>query len=82
MKSSRGRATPRNALQIAAELMSLTKMKVNNADFSDATPITLAFAERVSEVLKQVGPEMPVRSEYAFHMCDPVRSPPHMVGLA
>ena len=30
--------------------------------------ITLAFAERVSEVLKQVGPEMPVRSEYAFYM--------------
>jgi hypothetical protein len=69
MKSSRSRATPRNALQIAAELMSLTKMNVNNADVSDATPITLEFAERVSEVLKRVGPEMPVRSEYAFYMC-------------
>ncbi|MEY9756216.1 argonaute/piwi family protein [Bradyrhizobium yuanmingense] len=57
-----------DVLQIAAELMALTKMNVNNAEFSDGTPITLAFAERVSEVLKQVGPEMPVRSEYSFYM--------------
>lgn len=54
--------------QIAAELMSLTKMNVNNADFSDGRPITLAFAQKVSEILKQVGPDMPVRSEYAFYM--------------
>jgi hypothetical protein len=57
-----------DVMQLAAELMSLTKMNVNNADFSDSTPITLAFAERVSDVLKQVGPEMTVRSEYAFYM--------------
>jgi hypothetical protein len=55
-------------MQLAKELMSLTKMNVNNADFSDGTPITLAFAERVSEILKQVAPDMPVRSEYAFYM--------------
>lgn len=57
-----------DVMQLAAELMSLTKMNVNNADFSDGTPITLAFAQRVGEILKQVGPEMPVRSEYAFYM--------------
>ena len=54
--------------ELAAELLALTKMNVNNAAFSDGTPITLAFARMVSEVLKQVGPEMPVRSEYAFYM--------------
>ncbi len=43
-------------------------MNVNNAAFSDGIPITLAFSRRVSEVLKQVGPEMTVRSEYAFYM--------------
>jgi hypothetical protein len=54
--------------QLAVELLALTKMNVNNAAFSDGTPITLAFSRMVSEVLKQVGPEMPVRSEYAFYM--------------
>ncbi|MEL7322598.1 MAG: hypothetical protein AAFN03_11450 [Pseudomonadota bacterium] len=53
---------------LSAEILALTKMNVNNADFSDAKPITLAFSEKVSEVLKHVGPEMPVRSEYAFYM--------------
>jgi hypothetical protein len=54
--------------ELAAEMLALTKMNVNNAAFSDGTPITLAFARKVSEILKQVGPEMPVRSEYAFYM--------------
>lgn len=55
-------------MQLAEELLALTKMNVNNASFSDGTPITLAFSRKVSEILKQVGPEMPVRSEYAFYM--------------
>lgn len=57
-----------DVMQIAAELLALTKMNVNNASFSDATPITLAFSRMVSEILKQVGPEMTVRAEYAFYM--------------
>lgn len=54
--------------ELAIELLALTKMNVNNAAFSDGTPITLAFSRMVSDVLKQVGPDMPVRSEYAFYM--------------
>lgn len=54
--------------ELATELLALTKMNVNNAAFSDGTPITLAFSRMVSEVLKQVGPGMPVRSEYSFYM--------------
>lgn len=54
--------------KLATELLALTKMNVNNATFSDGEPITLAFSRRVSEVLKQVGPDMTVRSEYAFYM--------------
>lgn len=54
--------------ELAAELLALTKMNVNNAAFADGTPITLAFSRRVSEVLKQVGPDMPVRAEYSFYM--------------
>jgi hypothetical protein len=54
--------------ELAEELLALTKMNVNNAAFADGTPITIAFSRMVSEVLKQVGPEMTVRSEYAFYM--------------
>ena len=54
--------------ELAAEILALTKMNVNNAAFADGTPITLAFSRMVSDVLRQVGPEMPVRSEYAFYM--------------
>jgi hypothetical protein len=54
--------------ELAAELIALTKMNVNNAAFSDGTPITIAFSRMVSEILKQVGPEMTVRSEYRYYM--------------
>lgn len=54
--------------ELAREVLALTKMNVNNANFSDGEPITLAFSRMVSEVLKQVGPDMPVRSEYSFYM--------------
>ncbi|ASC70349.1 hypothetical protein XM38_012870 [Halomicronema hongdechloris C2206] len=54
--------------ELATELLALTKMNVNNAAFSDGVPITLAFSQRVGDVLKEVGPEMTVRSEYSFYM--------------
>jgi hypothetical protein len=57
-----------DVMVLARELMSLTKMNVNNADFSDAIPITIGFAQKVGEILKEIGPDMPVRSEYAFYM--------------
>jgi len=54
--------------ELASELLALTKMNVNNAAFSDGVPITLAFSKRVGDVLKEVGPEMTVRSDYSFYM--------------
>jgi hypothetical protein len=54
--------------ELATEVLALTKMNVNNASFSDGVPITLAFSRMVSDVLKHVGPEMPVRAEYKFYM--------------
>lgn len=54
--------------ELATEILALTKMNVNNAAFSDGVPITMAFSRKVSEVLKQVSPEMTVRSEYKFYM--------------
>jgi hypothetical protein len=54
--------------KLASELLSLTKMNVNNASFSESVPITLAFSRMVGEVLKQIGSEMTIRSEYSFYM--------------
>ncbi|EKU96547.1 hypothetical protein Lepto7375DRAFT_0009 [Leptolyngbya sp. PCC 7375] len=54
--------------ELAKELLALTKMNVNNAAFSDGVPITLAFSRMVGNVLKEVDPEMTVRSEYSFYM--------------
>ena len=54
--------------ELATELLALTKMNVNNAAFSDGEPITLAFSRRVGDILKEVGSEMTVRSEYSFYM--------------
>ena len=56
------------ARELATEVLALTKMNVNNAAFADSSPITLAFSRKVSEVLRQVGPEMTVRSEYSFYI--------------
>lgn len=56
------------ARELASEVLALTKMNVNNAAFADSSPITLAFSRKVSEVLRQVGPEMTVRSEYSFYI--------------
>lgn len=58
----------RGLRELAVELLALTKMNVNNAAFSDGKPITIAFSRIVGEILKQVGPEMPVRSGYRFYM--------------
>jgi hypothetical protein len=55
------------ARELAAEVPALTKMNVNNAAFADSSPITLAFSRKVSEVLRQVGPEMTVPSEYSLY---------------
>lgn len=62
---SHGDSGPR---ELATELLALTKMNVNNAAFSDGVPITLAFSNRVGDILKEVSPEMTIRSEYSFYM--------------
>ena len=47
--------------ELATELLALTKMNVNNAAFSEGSPIALAFS-------RMVGLEMPVLSEYPVYM--------------
>ena len=55
-------------LTILTELLALTKMNWNTADFACALPITVAFARRVGQVLAEVPPTGVIRPEYRFYM--------------
>jgi hypothetical protein len=55
----------KNVLQ---ELLALTKMNWNTADFATTKPITTAFSHRVGQILAELPPNLPVRSEYRFYM--------------
>jgi hypothetical protein len=55
----------RNVLQ---ELLGLTKMNWNTADFATSEPIITAFSQRVGQILAELPPNLPVRSEYRFYM--------------
>jgi hypothetical protein len=50
------------------EVMALTKMNWNTADFAGAEPMTLAFARRVGEILAEFPESGPApRPEYRFY---------------
>lgn len=51
---------------IAADILALTKLNWNSADFSSAMPITLQFSRRVGEVLSQGETKMEVKSRFSF----------------
>jgi hypothetical protein len=53
---------------ILEEIMSLTKMNWNTAAFACSEPITIAFSRRVGQILAELGPKKPMRSEYRFYM--------------
>jgi hypothetical protein len=53
---------------VLREVLSLTKMNWNTADFAAREPITLAFSRRVGEILAEVPPDVKVRPEYRFYM--------------
>jgi hypothetical protein len=50
------------------EILALTKMNWNTADFSCAEPMTIAFARRVGEILSEVTEGQRIRHEYRFYM--------------
>jgi hypothetical protein len=53
---------------VLKEILALTKMNWNTADFSGRDPITLAFSRRVGQVLAEVSPGGKVLPEYRFYM--------------
>jgi hypothetical protein len=51
-----------------SEILALTKMNWNSADFSCGMPITIAFSRKVGEVLAELPAELPPRPEYRYYM--------------
>ena len=50
------------------EVLELTKMNVNNCSFADGRPITLAFAEKVGEIMKHIPEGESLQTGYKFYM--------------
>jgi len=53
---------------ILRDILSLTKMNWNTADFSCGVPITIAFSRKVGQILAEVSPNSRIRPEYRFYM--------------
>ena len=53
---------------VLREVLALTKMNWNTADFACRDPITLAFSRRVGQILAEVPPDAKIRREYRFYM--------------
>lgn len=53
---------------VLQEILALTKMNWNTADFACSKPITLAFSQKVGQILAELPPNLPLRNEYRFYM--------------
>ena len=53
---------------ILKEILALTKMNWNTADFACSHQITLAFSKRVGQILAELPPYLLLRPEYRFYM--------------
>jgi hypothetical protein len=53
---------------VLQEILALTKMNWNTADFACREPMTIAFSRRVGQILSELPPSSPMRHEYRFYM--------------
>jgi hypothetical protein len=53
---------------VLREILALTKLNWNSADFSVSEPITLAFSRRVGEILAEMPATVKPQEEYRFYM--------------
>ncbi len=53
---------------VLTEIMALTKMNWNTADFACGSPATLAFSQRVGQILAELKNNQNPREEYRFYM--------------
>jgi hypothetical protein len=54
--------------KICKEILGLTKLNWNSADFAGSMPITLAFSTKVGQVLSHLSNEVVPRPEYKYYM--------------
>lgn len=54
--------------KLSAEILMLTKLNVNSADFCSLFPITLEFSKKVRSILKELPPGTSPKSKYLFYM--------------
>jgi hypothetical protein len=50
------------------EILTLTKMNVNNCNFAGGVPITLAFSRQIGEIMKHIPEDGVVQPMYKFYM--------------
>lgn len=55
-------------IQLAAEILALSKMNWNNTQFNGGWPITLLAAKQVAAILRQCSDEAAIRTRYAYYM--------------
>jgi len=55
-------------IQLAAEILALSKMNWNNTQFDGGWPITLRAAKQVAAILRQCSDEAAVQARYAYYM--------------
>jgi hypothetical protein len=53
---------------VLEEILALTKLNWNTADFANSVPITIAFSQRVGQILAELPQRLPLRPEYRFYM--------------
>ena len=53
---------------ILQEIMALTKMNWNTADFSCSYPVTIAFSRRIGQILAELPEGLSINQEYRFYM--------------
>lgn len=56
------------SIQLAAEILALSKMNWNNTQFDGGWPITLRAAKQVAAILRQCSDKAAVQARYAYYM--------------
>lgn len=53
---------------VLQEILALTKLNWNTADFACSRPVTIAFSRKVGEILAELPPHLTLRPQYRFYM--------------
>lgn len=55
-------------IQIAKEVLALTKLNWNSTKFFSREPITIKFSREVGKILSELPPDHPIQTQYRFYM--------------